>query len=362
MIYIIFGASGTGKTTLMNKVNAEFGIKAIHKKGTTRERRTYDDIEIDSFPSGLPEERFGGNNGYIYSQYGHQYGIEKKQLNEAVYENYPHFVICNDLDTIRLIRKDYPDKVRVIYLMFDAPREQILEIQKSRGIKDDEIERRVSKIEYLAQQYIHNSSLFDDVINNRYGVNPETELWRQLRIIMKSYDDFREIPSREVLFDLVDYLSNKIKEVESLQDDLVKNNIIEKDFVFIIMPMSGNTEQDQENIHNVYTTIKTAAQTAGYRAERVDRILGSTSIDDKIYEYIGKAELIIADLSYERPNCYFELGYARALGKDLVIIYREGTKVHFDIDHYDNFSFNSAMSLEKELENRLLKHKRNNFN
>ena len=359
MIYVIFGASGTGKTTLLNIVNKEFGERAIHKKGTTREKRTYDDIEIESFPEGLPQERFGGDNGYIYSQYGNQYGIEKKQLDEAVNNNYPHFVICNDLNTIKMLRKDFPDKVRVIYFMFDAPREEILRIQKARGINDDEIELRVSKMDFLTQQYIHNSSLFDDVINNRFGVNPEIELWRQLEIIMKSYDDFREIPSRAVLFDLVDYLSNKIKEVESLQDK--QKNLIERNFVFIIMPMGGDPGQDEDKIQGVYATIRTAAQTAGYRAERVDRIPGSSSIDDKIYEYIEKAELIIADLSYERQNCYFELGYARALGKDLVIVYREGTKLHFDIDHYDNFGFSSLKELERELENRLLKHKNNSF-
>ena len=191
MIYIIFGASGSGKTTLLNSVYSEYGEKAIHKKGTTRAKRSYDDIEIVSYPAGLPVEKFGGDKGYIYSQYGYEYGIERSQLEQAIAENYPHFVICNDIETIKKLRHDYPNKICVVYLRFDAPEETILSIQKTRGITDDEIDLRVSKIEYLNEQFIHNSSFFDQVLTNRYGDNPEIRLWAQMKNIMASFDDVR---------------------------------------------------------------------------------------------------------------------------------------------------------------------------
>lgn len=130
MIYIIFGASGTGKTTLMNSVFSEYGERAIHKKGTTRNKRKYDDIEIVPYPKGLPEDKFGEGNGYIYSTYGYEYGIEKKQIDDAIKGNYPHFVICNDVETIKKLRRDYGVNVCVVYLSFDAPRETILSIQR----------------------------------------------------------------------------------------------------------------------------------------------------------------------------------------------------------------------------------------
>jgi hypothetical protein len=38
--------------------------------------------------------------------------------------------------------------------------------------------------------------------------------------------------------------------------------------------------------------------------------------------------LPLADLSLERPSCYYELGLAEALGKPVYLIAAEGTDIH----------------------------------
>jgi hypothetical protein len=40
------------------------------------------------------------------------------------------------------------------------------------------------------------------------------------------------------------------------------------------------------------------------------------------------AALVVADLSLERPSCYFELGVAQALDVPVCIVAAEGTRVH----------------------------------
>ena len=40
------------------------------------------------------------------------------------------------------------------------------------------------------------------------------------------------------------------------------------------------------------------------------------------------ADLVIADLALERPSCYYELGFAQALGRPTQIIAPEGTHIH----------------------------------
>lgn len=40
------------------------------------------------------------------------------------------------------------------------------------------------------------------------------------------------------------------------------------------------------------------------------------------------SQFVIADLSLERPSCYFELGLAQALGKPTNLVAEEGTLVH----------------------------------
>lgn len=351
MLYIIYGASGSGKTTLLTCVLRKYGESAVHRKGTTRNMRQYDDFEIESFPDGLPKERYAPPFGYVYSSYGYEYGIEKKQIDEALERKVPHFVICNDIETIRQIKMDYKAAVRVIYFQFDAPRERILEIQRLRNITDDEINLRMSKIDYLEEQFAQNMSLFDTSLLNRYGDNPDITLSSDLETLITRYENGfpRSVPDKEIIFETIDYLVNLTRETER-KKDARDSIVIDRGFVFIIMPMMVDVDSEtKDKIDITYFAIKEAASSAGYRAERVDRIPGGSSIDSKIYENIEKAEIIVADLSFERPNCYFELGYARALGKDLIIISREGTKVHFDLEHYDRIEYSSGSELNSEL-------------
>src|SRR5262245_25415876 len=61
----------------------------------------------------------------------------------------------------------------------------------------------------------------------------------------------------------------------------------------------------------IFEAISAAATTAGLHAERVKDIRGDYQITEKILAMIQQARFIVADLTHERPNVYFELGYAR---------------------------------------------------
>jgi nucleoside 2-deoxyribosyltransferase len=43
---------------------------------------------------------------------------------------------------------------------------------------------------------------------------------------------------------------------------------------------------------------------------------------------LERAEFVLADLSFERPSCYYELGLAQALHKQVFLIAQEGTTIH----------------------------------
>jgi len=49
---------------------------------------------------------------------------------------------------------------------------------------------------------------------------------------------------------------------------------------------------------------------------------------------IEQAEFIICDLTHERPNVYYELGYAHGVGnksRNILLIANRETRLHFDI-------------------------------
>jgi hypothetical protein len=97
------------------------------------------------------------------------------------------------------------------------------------------------------------------------------------------------------------------------------------------------------------TAIVPAIQDAGFAARRVDRHNAGDLLKSEIVQFIERSQIIVADVTNERPNCYLEIGYAMGLGKkaNLILTAREdhhhsspnfrhdGPKIHFDLEGYD---------------------------
>jgi hypothetical protein len=121
-----------------------------------------------------------------------------------------------------------------------------------------------------------------------------------------------------------------------------------KKFVFILMPFS-------EDFDDVYKLgIKPACQAAGAYCERVDEQIFTESILDRIYSQISKADLIVADMTGRSPNVFYEVGYAHALGKNVILLTQKAEDIPFDLKHYTHIIYGGKIHLLKdELEKKL---------
>jgi hypothetical protein len=102
----------------------------------------------------------------------------------------------------------------------------------------------------------------------------------------------------------------------------------ERGLVFVIMPFKG------QDMNESLTAIKDECKKLRLRARRVDENVGSGFVIREITDLIERAEFIICDLTNERPNVYYELGYAHGVGNegaDILLLAKEGTTLHFDI-------------------------------
>jgi len=351
LIFLIFGASGSGKSTLVAELKNMKPSVTIHTKGTDREDRQYDGNEILCRKDISPDEY-----NYIYSQYGNRYGIQRKQIDNALRQGNHHIIICNDVDTIDAIKSDYTGLVRVIFLLYDAPREIILAIQKSRRISDDEVNLRVQKIHYFNQIFLDHSEIFDAVIINKFG-EPQRKMFNQMnRIIVAEEDPQISQSEKEIQTRMMDVLETTIQ----IQRNVVQHteqveNVTQNGYMFILMSMT----KDDPLMEDTHAGIKFVAKQVGLTAERVDEIAYIGQITEKILSSIRLAEYIIADLTHERPNVYYELGYAHAFGKKTILITREGTELHFDVRNYHVIFYSSRAELEKRLKERLLQFEQN---
>lgn len=111
----------------------------------------------------------------------------------------------------------------------------------------------------------------------------------------------------------------------------------ERNLVFIVMPF-------REDMTPEYRALCEACDSLGLHTHRADESSGSGFILREITKYIERAEFIIFDLTHERPNVYYELGYAHGVGNeayDILLLAKEGTNLHFDIaplrvNYYDD--------------------------
>ena len=71
-------------------------------------------------------------------------------------------------------------------------------------------------------------------------------------------------------------------------------------------------------------------------------------------EEISSASLIICDLSHVRPNLMFELGWAQAFGKPIIVITRSGTSLPFWASHFQTIIYDELdLVLTRDLVKRL---------
>lgn len=86
---------------------------------------------------------------------------------------------------------------------------------------------------------------------------------------------------------------------------------------------------------------------------RIDELENSGKISDQILEEIATSMFVIADLTGGRPNCYYETGFAHALGKELILTVHSEEAVAFNLSGYRFIEWDSNNDLEVKLRSRI---------
>jgi hypothetical protein len=114
------------------------------------------------------------------------------------------------------------------------------------------------------------------------------------------------------------------------------------DTVFVVMLFSLK-------LNDSYRAIQAGAAANGLHAYRADDGVGSGIILSQITKSIEDAEFVVVDLTDERTNVYYELGYAHGVGNasaDILLVAQDSV-LHFDIGSLRVRFYSSTQELQE---------------
>ncbi|WP_265593266.1 nucleoside 2-deoxyribosyltransferase [Verrucomicrobium sp. BvORR034] len=120
-----------------------------------------------------------------------------------------------------------------------------------------------------------------------------------------------------------------------------------KVFSFVLMPFD-------KSFNDIYRLgIKEACKATRVYCERVDEQDYHERILDRIYNQISKADFVIADMTGKNPNVFYEVGYAHALGKRVILLTQRAEDIPFDLKHFPHIIYGDNGDSISELKTQL---------
>jgi hypothetical protein len=126
---------------------------------------------------------------------------------------------------------------------------------------------------------------------------------------------------------------------------------IQQPICFVVM-------QFTDEYNSLYSeVIKPTCETYGYFVVRADDFYNSGLIIEDITRSIQESTIVIADVTPNNPNVFYEVGYAHGLGKPTILLSdRKREKLPFDISGFRTLFYDNTIGGKGIVEERLKKH------
>lgn len=208
------------------------------------------------------------------------------------------------------------------------------------------------------------------ILANGLSPNQRAEVLEKLPVKDDIHNDANEYDIYEILFnyykatknsDFIVLLTIRIRATESFYQDvgaeldnllyLIKKNNLSIESkgavanIFVLMPFKENFFATYEAV------IKPIAQELGCNIKQANEMHKADVIVESIFSEIAQADFLIADATGRNPNVFYEIGYAHALGKKVIIIVQDSKDIPFDISmiRYIEYSPNARNLLAENI-------------
>ncbi|SRR6266481_2292609 len=316
-LFLIDGASGTGKTDLLEYIR-DYGSRShIVPKLTTRRQRPYEQefqIELDlQFVTDEEFERLNPEYRYVYS--GHKYGFSRLSLNAALASADNVFVIVRNRELILQLQSEYRFlNVVPVYIYSDGDKlAHRLKVQE--GYNDEQVRFRMAR----------NLTAFDDYLRH-------PGIYREIIINNSSQTDFKR---------LIDLMVEEHSPVPTVDPKLI-----------LVLMSFGKKNSALEDY---YAGMKRAVASidATLKCVRLDELSGTFRISDTARDFISRCRLAIVDLTENKQNVFYELGYIHGLRKTCILTSTSKNPKMFYTQEFKTIYYDNASDLENRLQHEL---------
>lgn len=312
-LFLIDGASGTGKSDLLRHVT-NYNINAVYvQKYTTRKERAYEKkdktwkLDLDF----VSDEEFAAQNlDYRYAYAGFKYGFSRPELDRALLQSPNVFAIVRNAEIIRRVQEDYKF-INVVPVFIYSNPEKIQERLARQGFDEEQQRFRLARIDIAFQDYLRHPNIYREILINN--------------------------ASEEDYYRLIDRLLEKYRSAPDVDEKKV----------FVMMSFNP----DNPCLEDYYRAIKRAVVRCDPTLICISLhdITGSFGISLTAKENIGNCRLAIVDLTENKPNVYYELGYVHGISKSCIITAHKSTPAHFYPREYKIVDYKNASELEEKL-------------
>lgn len=101
---------------------------------------------------------------------------------------------------------------------------------------------------------------------------------------------------------------------------------VDPNLVAVMMPFEAK-------FNPVYAALQGAVTAAGMKYQRADDIWVHDHVIQDVVSLIGKAKVVICDLTGRNSNVFYEMGIAHTLGRNVIMVTQSKGDVPFDVGH-----------------------------
>lgn len=230
---------------------------------------------------------------------------------------------------------------------------QIAEVVKMSSLTSDADERdimkctKVMRAALLLRKYHQWNA---DVLHDEgrvLGVRPPGQSDQSPQTPIDALKDFFD--SLAIVRQVLDLATASAQDRDSSESTAIGITRIRAGTAFIVMWM----DKAHPELADVVDAVKEVFALFNIIAVRADDIEHDGQITPRIIREIETAEYLFADLTGERPNVYYEVGYAHAIRRPVILFRKAGVGLHFDLASYNCPEYDNLRDLRTKLTKRL---------